>query len=292
MKFWLHLWFLLLALGIGFLLLFLGIFIIAFLPFVDQSSMIRLTMWGQNIILALSTMAWVWLVRIRKQPVEGGTWFNIRQELNIRRFDWKLVLIATLAYAAMTPFIDTLSVFFYHLPWPDGLRTYMETESANNWKVMQSLLDGNSVASYIHIILLVCVATGIGEEFFFRGALLNCMRRSTQMNAHIIALLVGLIFAAIHFELYGLPARWILGTLLVYLVYWTRSIWPSIWIHFLNNLLGIISLKCATPEELANQYQEYQFNPFFSLACTIVAVLLWAYLYRLSTPKEALEVTK
>jgi hypothetical protein len=96
--------------------------------------------------------------------------------------------------------------------------------------------------------LLVAVATGmllivvapLAEEVFFRGFLYQAFRNSFGVLPG--ALLSALIFGAIHFEFFKLIQLAILGVILALLFEKTRSLWPPIILHGINNTLAYIYL--------------------------------------------------
>lgn len=118
-----------------------------------------------------------------------------------------------------------------------------EEEAASQEKILGMMLGVEGLGGWLELILLMSIATAIGEELTFRGALLTLFQRYSSCNKHVIALIVGLIFSLIHMEFYGLIPRWILGTCFVYLVYYTGSIWPSVLAHAINNLYALMQYK-------------------------------------------------
>ena len=96
--------------------------------------------------------------------------------------------------------------------------------------------------------LLVAVATGflliavapLAEEVFFRGFLYQAFRNSFGVLPG--ALLSALIFGAIHFEFFKLVQLAILGVILALLFEKTKSLWPPIILHGLNNTLAFAYL--------------------------------------------------
>jgi uncharacterized protein len=96
--------------------------------------------------------------------------------------------------------------------------------------------------------LLLAIATGmllivvapLAEEIFFRGFLYQAFRNSFGVLPG--ALLSALIFGAIHFEFFKLVQLAILGVILALLFEKTRSLWPPIILHALNNTLAFAYL--------------------------------------------------
>ena len=80
----------------------------------------------------------------------------------------------------------------------------------------------------------------VAEEFFFRGFIFQALRRS--WGVWFAAPASGLIFGAAHFELDKLVPLAILGTALAYVFHRTRSLFPCIMLHALNNTFAFIVL--------------------------------------------------
>jgi uncharacterized protein len=100
----------------------------------------------------------------------------------------------------------------------------------------------------VHDSALLAVLAGVfvigiaplAEEFFFRGFLFQAMRQS--WGVWIAAPASGLIFGAIHFEPDKLVPLAILGTALAFVFHRTRSLWPCVMLHALNNTIAFIVL--------------------------------------------------
>ena len=88
--------------------------------------------------------------------------------------------------------------------------------------------------------LLAGILVPIAEETFFRGVLYRWLRDKWGMVAG--ALISGLIFGAAHFEPATVVPAILLGVVLALVYERSRSLWPSIIIHALNNLSAVILL--------------------------------------------------
>ena len=84
----------------------------------------------------------------------------------------------------------------------------------------------------------------VAEEFFFRGFLFQALRES--WGVWIAAPASGLIFGAVHFQADKLVPLAILGTALAFLFHRTRSLWPCILLHALNNTIAFAVLLSGT----------------------------------------------
>ena len=92
-------------------------------------------------------------------------------------------------------------------------------------------------------VLLIVVAP-VAEEIFFRGFLYQAFRNSFGIWPG--AILSGLVFGAIHLELFKLVQLAILGVILALLFERTQSLWPPIMLHAINNTLAFIYLMTDT----------------------------------------------
>lgn len=91
------------------------------------------------------------------------------------------------------------------------------------------------------MILLVIVAVIIApviEEVFFRGFLQQAFTKRFGLNRGL--LLASLIFAIAHFEFQVLIPIFILSLLLGWMFIRSRSIWPGIIFHAVNNIMALV----------------------------------------------------
>lgn len=89
------------------------------------------------------------------------------------------------------------------------------------------------------LLLLVAVAPALGEELFFRGALLSSLRRDLKPS-HALAW-QALFFAAAHASVYRILPTAMLGLLLGAIALRSRSIWPAVILHLGYNGLQVLT---------------------------------------------------
>jgi membrane protease YdiL (CAAX protease family) len=119
---------------------------------------------------------------------------------------------------------------------------------------------------------LVALTPAICEEVMFRGVLLGGTRN--RLPTLQVILVNGIVFGAFH-----VPAATVfrflpsaaLGMLLAWVVLRTRSIWPGMLMHFLNN--GSIVVLSASPWIL-EQFSDPNQGPPLWLALPAVASLV------------------
>ena len=289
MRFWSQLGFLIAFIGVGLVLTaVIGgafVFVFAFLGKIDMG--LHVTMWAQNLLLMISApLLWTRFSYLRNASPESRTWRASFESLNMTRANWKFMFLTLCLMIISLPASDAVEVMSLHFPWPESIQQYCKDSFLQNQQVLMQLLQPTGVLGYIELILLMCVSAAIGEEMLFRGALLNCFVKCGRVNLHVAAWTIGLIFALIHFEMMGLLSRWLLGALFVYLVFWSRSLWPAIFAHFINNLVALISYKMSTPEELMTLDRDFSFSPYLTVCSFVVTSLLIWVMWRMRASKE------
>ena len=236
-NFWTELWYFLLILMAGFILTALITFGLSLIMpnAVNSVFYLHLIQWLQTLfVMILPAMIWCrWRC---KEPYAKALYL-------VNTASWKQYALVFVVTLLCLPLLDVLAETCRNLPLPASLQAMAEEESATQEILLEKMLDMNGFGGWLELILLMSVATAIGEELTFRGALLAVFRRYSSCNKHVVAILIGLIFSLIHMDLYGLIPRWLLGTAFVYLVYETGCIWPSVMAHALNNLYALLQYK-------------------------------------------------
>jgi membrane protease YdiL (CAAX protease family) len=98
--------------------------------------------------------------------------------------------------------------------------------------------DGSTIA-LVAVVVLVCVMAPVAEEFLFRGLLFTSVRASAGMWP--AAIVTGIVFGAIHAG--SSPAGLlvplgVLGVGLCLIYAWTRSLYPCVALHAVNNAIA------------------------------------------------------
>jgi membrane protease YdiL (CAAX protease family) len=131
-----------------------------------------------------------------------------------------------------------------------------------NEKLPKELGVGKSNAALIAATIFVCVIAPIAEEFFFRGFLFGALRRmriefaGRQLGTWVAAIVTGILFGLAHLgsaPIHYLIPLGFLGFVLCLLRWRTRSLYPCMALHSINNslALGISQLHWAAGEVVA-----------------------------------------
>ena len=98
----------------------------------------------------------------------------------------------------------------------------------------EKMLNVNNIGGLIINLIMVAGLAAIGEELLFRSLLQTSLVKICK-NAHIGIFIASAVFSFIHFEFYGFLPRLVLGLLLGYMFYFSKSIWVPMLMHFVNN---------------------------------------------------------
>ncbi len=128
-------------------------------------------------------------------------------------------------------------------------------------KLPSELGAGKSTAALVGTAVFVCVIAPIAEETFFRGFFFGALRRwrivigGRDLGTWLAAIITGIVFGLAH--LGSAPAKYLvplgfLGFVLCLVRWRTRSLYPCIALHSVNNslALGVNQLHWNAPEIL------------------------------------------
>ena len=190
---------------------------------------------GQNILAFIIPAMLMWKICFRISPlkaIEAEKWPKM-----------KMIGIALLIYFIAMPALNQIVYWNQEMHLPEFLSSFdqwcrdMEKLAEEQTK---GLLNTTEFIQTAMNILVIGVLTGIGEEFFFRGALQRGLAWC-GVNPHIAIWTSAFIFSAVHFQFFGFVPRMLLGAFFGYLYWWSRNIWVNSFAHALNNSLVIIS---------------------------------------------------
>ena len=110
------------------------------------------------------------------------------------------------------------------------------------------------------------------EELLFRSTVQPLFIGWTK-NVWVGIIITSIFFSAIHFSFFGFLSRTALGIVLGLLFYYTKNIWLSILMHFLNNGLIVTQLYIVT---LQGKSLEKAMDENFSIVSGINGLfILW-----------------
>ncbi len=143
-------------------------------------------------------------------------------------------------------------------------------------------------AQFVVTLFIVAVFPAIAEEFLFRGALIPFFRMCFRNNVHVSVMLSAIIFSAFHGQFYGFFPRMVLGMLIGYLFVYSKSIWPGVLAHFINNAIAI-SIPYFEVEQSEWQLfnDQYHFPDYAVVLSLSLSIYLVFIMYRTNQKNNA-----
>lgn len=144
----------------------------------------------------------------------------------------------------------------------------------------------NSGLEFLASIIVVALLPAIVEELLYRGVILNGLRRLGKWRAVLIS---AAAFSLMHGNLYQLPYTFAFGIVLGLIAFETRSILPTMIVHFVSNAQVLIFAYFKIGESSVTISLGY-FG--IAIAFTIVAVLVAVFAIYLIRKANKAEIDK
>ncbi|MBC7334015.1 MAG: CPBP family intramembrane metalloprotease [Actinobacteria bacterium] len=134
-------------------------------------------------------------------------------------------------------FLFLIVIFLISFLYVYVLKSFFNIEAPQS-KVEQ-LVRNRSISANI-LLFVVAVVAPFCEELYFRGFLYSAFKKSWGVTGGLF--LSSFLFALAHMEPYSFVPIMIIGWILAYVFEKTKSLFPSIFLHGLYNLVSILIL--------------------------------------------------
>ncbi|MBR1925782.1 MAG: CPBP family intramembrane metalloprotease [Clostridia bacterium] len=137
-----------------------------------------------------------------------------------------------------------------------------------------------SVLSFFLNILFVGILPAVCEETTHRGLVLNGIKKNGNIRAIV---LTGLLFGFMHFNILQFGYASLVGMLLCFVTLLSRSIYPAMIMHFVNNFLSVFLSFSLNSNWLKNSIVDYfisfeeNSNPILLTIMKFLVVLIAFY---------------
>lgn len=142
------------------------------------------------------------------------------------------------------------------------------------------------------LVLAVALLPAFFEEWVFRGIVQNRIVEAFNgrkkplggfdLRTALAIVVSAALFSAVHFDLSGMMARFVLGLLLGLIYFYSSSLWPGILLHFTNNLIALI----GTLLYAQNPGQDETTSPLYLALLSLVVLVAGFYLVAKLTVKS------
>jgi len=179
-------------------------------------------------------------------PVIIFAWMFNRLPLSYLSLNKKLnipsLLFSLMAIMAFIPALNYLVILNEGMELPAlfrGLEQWMEKTEEQGRVLTEAFLDVHTILGLSGNLLIIALLAAIGEEFLFRGVLLQLIFNKSK-NIHLAVWISAILFSAMHMQFYGFLPRMILGVLFGYIFIWTSNLWIPIILHFVFNAISVV----------------------------------------------------
>ena len=215
-------------------------------------------------LVAGSVTVWIFYRGITQTQVSWPDYLQARQ-----RPPWSELLLGILLMAVSMPLVLYTLSLNQQFPLPEMFKTVgNQAEEA-----LKGLLHMDSVAELLANITLVALLPALGEELVFRGVVQQQLMRRIA-NPWVAILVSAAIFSAAHFQFDGFLPRMLLGFLLGWLYWKTRSFWVPVAGHFFNNGIQVLGQYLYSKELSAIDLEKDVHVPWEFAAMS--AFMVWA----------------
>jgi membrane protease YdiL (CAAX protease family) len=192
------------------------------------------------------------------------TRLHSRQITGFLRFapvDGRTLLLASLGLAGLIPLVHFSASLTDALPWPQWIRDLEEGQM----QLIEQILTQDF--SLLFAVSMLALTPAICEEVLFRGFIQRQAERSLGIWGGI--LFSGIIFGLYHLRLTQAIPLSMLGVFMAWLTWRTRSIWPAVVVHFLNNGLAVVLGKMTGHEASEVDLEAFDF-PWWALLTALI----------------------
>lgn len=272
-------------------LMICGLFLTSCLAYIPISDLF-VAQWviftGQNILAFILPAMLAWRICFKSRPLHA-----IEADVAPSGI---MIAVAILLYAVAVPALNQIVFWNQEMHLPEmfaGFEEWCREMERLAEQQTEGLLSSKSIGVAVMNILVIGVLTGIGEEFFFRGALQR-MLIHCRVNPHAAIWTAAVVFSILHFQFFGFVPRVLLGAFFGYLYWWGGSIWLSAMAHALNNSLVIVSAWCISNGFLSEEFDMFgvakdSFPVWAFVSAAAFGIILYCFRARLRPARREAE---
>lgn len=135
------------------------------------------------------------------------------------------------------PLISVTALWVGQLDLPEWMQS-LDDEYVNSLHTIMSL---DTIPDMLITLFIAAVLPGIGEELLFRGTIQKELINHWQ-KPHVAIWTTSILFSLLHFQASGFLAKMLIGVVLGYAYYFSRSLWIPMVLHFMNNAAATLAL--------------------------------------------------
>jgi membrane protease YdiL (CAAX protease family) len=187
-----------------------------------------------------------------------------------------IVVLCVVLLVFIQPFVGWVGNINSKMNFGSLQKTLQEAEAIYN-RALEVFLQMKTPADLLVNLFIMALLPAIGEELFFRGALQKVILRLCKIPWLSILVSSG-IFALLHGTFFKIIPIFALGILLGTVYYFTRNLWYTITIHFLNNALGVTAVYFSNRSVTISKFANDNITvPFYTAILSLLLVIAIMY---------------
>lgn len=263
------------GLFIGCLALFslVGAVIVRWLPSSETVSTLYLV---QNISAAGTFLLPAWLFAHMVSKGRAADYLGCRPTPPVA------YLLGVAAFLTLMPWINATTIWNGAAlqSWQNsGIGLFFKQLSDSNEALLQLFLKRTGWRALCLNLLTLALMPAVCEEFFFRGCLQSFLA-SRAKHPQTAVWITAFIFSLLHLDPVGFLPRLFLGAFLGYVFAASRSLYPGILLHFLNNASVVVAyylygngLLTRHPETFSDLWHWWSALPGLALSAACIILI-------------------
>lgn len=182
-----------------------------------------------------------------------------------------ILLAIFFLYLAIQPFVGWLGQLNEKINFGTLQKALLEKEEMYN-KILKTFLQMKTPQDLIINLCIMALLPAIGEELFFRGSLQKVLLR-TSGKPWLAIFISTSVFALMHVTIFKLLPIFTLGLLLGTVYYFTKNLWYTIILHFLNNAIAVLAVYFSNKNDFLKKLADDNITvPIYMALISLAAV--------------------
>lgn len=200
-----------------------------------------------------------------------------------------IVVLCVVLLVFIQPFVGWIGNINSKMNFGAMQKTLQDAEAVYS-RALEVFLRMKTPADLLINLFIMALLPAIGEELFFRGALQKVLLRLCKIPWLAILVSSG-IFALLHGTFFKIIPIFALGILLGTVYHFTRNLWYTITIHFLNNALAVTAVYFSNRSVTISKFANDNITvPFYTAILSLLLVIAIMYFIKKKSDEVQPEV--
>lgn len=200
-------------------------------------------------------------------------------QLDFALSKWGKAGVGVLLLILLLPALDWVTEWNkgWHLPESMAvLEQQLRDANEASEQLVKQILARPGTGAFVVNLFVVALLPAVCEELFFRCGIQQLLQKCFKNNAHVAIMLTAVIFSLAHGEFFAFVPRFVMGMLLGYLFYLSKSVLVNMLVHFCNNAVIVVLYFLYNNGTIGIDPSEPLLMPWLlTTLCAMAALLLF-----------------